>query len=173
MAIYAFDGTWNKDDDLSVVGDKDTNVARFLDACDLPADEEEYVKGVGTRFSIFGKIIGGLTGTGGKKRIRDMWKQLRENFAAGDEEIYLIGFSRGAALALHFANEIHEKKLVNQHGKRVSATIGFMGLWDTVGAFGMPLNINSAVPEVGPRLRPERAAERHSLLSRAGDRRAA
>lgn len=141
MALYAFDGTWNEDDNLKELALTDTNVSRFLDCCDLPASEEAYKKGVGTRFSLFGKALGGLAGTGGKKRIREMFKQLAENYRQGDEEIHLIGFSRGAALALHFANEIHDQGLVNQAGEHIEhPQIGFMGLWDTVGSFGIPFN---------------------------------
>ena len=58
MAIYAFDGTWQEDDDLAEVAQEDSNIPRFLDACDLPDEELEYVAGVGTRFSLVGRAIG-------------------------------------------------------------------------------------------------------------------
>jgi hypothetical protein len=33
-------------------------------------------------------------------------EQLRQYFTEGDRTIDIIGFSRGAALALHFANQV-------------------------------------------------------------------
>ncbi|MEP1209571.1 MAG: DUF2235 domain-containing protein [Rhizobiaceae bacterium] len=151
MAIYAFDGTWNEDDDLTELGGNDTNVARFLDACDLPAEEEEYVEGVGTRFSLLGKTIGGAIGAGGKVRIRQMLSQVKENFRKGDEDIDVIGFSRGAALALQFCNEISEFGLIAAGGEHKKAPpIRLLGLWDVVGAFGIPLNIGFKFQEKNP-----------------------
>ena len=151
MAIYAFDGTWNEDDDPNEVAANDTNVARFLDACDLPAQEEEYIKGVGTRFSLLGKTVGGAIGVGGKRRIETMLTQLQENYSQGDTIIDVIGFSRGAALALHFCNEIAFLGLQGADGKHVEKPlIRFLGLWDVVGSFGIPLNIGFKFQEKNP-----------------------
>ncbi len=126
MALYAFDGTWNEDE-----GDegKDTNVAKFSDAY---TDKTYYLEGVGTRFGFIGKLLGGLAGFGGRIRIREALEELDRNFANGDRTIDICGFSRGAALALHFANEIQEEK--------GGAEIRFLGLWDVVASFGIPGN---------------------------------
>jgi uncharacterized protein (DUF2235 family) len=127
MALYAFDGTWNEDEEDEIAAE--TSVVRFYDAY---AENKFYLEGVGTRVGFIGKILGGLTGLGGRCRIRDAMEELAKNFAAGDREIDIIGFSRGAALAMHFANEIHDE----MNG----AEVRFLGIWDTVASFGLPGN---------------------------------
>ena len=59
-------------------------------------------------------------------------ERLDRYFAEGDRTIDIIGFSRGAALALHFANQVQEDK--------PGAEVRFLGLWDTVASFGLPGN---------------------------------
>jgi uncharacterized protein (DUF2235 family) len=128
MALYAFDGTWNKDKTGS---DEDTNVVWFRDAYQ---ENKFYWEGVGTRFGILGRIAGGITGAGGKERISEAVKKLRESFKNGDTTIDIVGFSRGAALAVHFANQV-AKKL---DGFSTPRPIRFLGIWDTVPSFGVP-----------------------------------
>lgn len=140
MALYAFDGTWNRERNAGEY-DKNTNVVRFRDAY---SDSYEFYKGVGTKLGLIGKIFGGAFGAGGKDRIHNASKDLFERYAHGDTMIDIIGFSRGAALALHFANTI------NRNGIRDPASgnklvdhpkIRFLGLWDVVASFGIPINI--------------------------------
>jgi uncharacterized protein (DUF2235 family) len=128
MALYAFDGTWNVDKEGS---EKDTNVIWFRDAY---AGTVSYVEGVGTRLGVFGKVFGGITGAGGHKRVHEMVRQLRRNFEAGDTVVDVIGFSRGAALALHFANTLEQG--VDGHPDPIP--VRFVGIWDTVPSFGVP-----------------------------------
>lgn len=128
MALYAFDGTWNEDE--AGESAKETNVVRFRDA--YTKKPPFYLEGVGTRLGFFGKLLGGLTGAGGFMRIKEATDTLKKNFAAGDRDVDIIGFSRGAALALHFANEVNEE----MNG----AEVRFLGLWDTVASFGIPGN---------------------------------
>jgi uncharacterized protein (DUF2235 family) len=139
MALYAFDGTWNQ----SVVGDgiegdADTNVVHFYEAY---RGLKWYVAGPGTRVGELGRTIGGLTGAGARQRLEEAYAQLRKDYAAGERTIDIVGFSRGAAIALDFAN------FINDHGIRDAQTdaiiagdvkIRFLGLWDVVGAFGIP-----------------------------------
>ncbi|MFN8060510.1 MAG: DUF2235 domain-containing protein [Vicinamibacterales bacterium] len=129
MALYAFDGTWNKDKPGS---EHDTNVIWFRDA--YPG-AFAYQEGIGTKFGLLGKLAGGITGAGGRERISAMKQALKKNFAGGDTTIHIIGFSRGAALALHFANQIAKGKVT---GVPASAEIAFLGIWDTVPSFGIP-----------------------------------
>jgi len=141
MALYAFDGTWNEEKDAGEYG-KNTNVVRFRDA--YQGQREFYSKGVGTRYGIIGKILGGAFGVGGRERIAQASRQLAKNFAAGDTDIDVIGFSRGAALALHFCNVISSKGVRDPDTGRTIArhpTIRFLGLWDVVAAFGIPIDI--------------------------------
>ena len=102
MALYAFDGTWNKD--LSGE-EKSTNVLCFRDAY---REKWEYWAGVGTRLGHLGLLAGGITGAGGRTRINEALARLNGNLAAGDNVIDVVGFSRGAALALHFANQVRQ-----------------------------------------------------------------
>lgn len=136
MALYAFDGTWNKDEP---VPEKDTNVVRFVEA--YKKGGAKYLAGVGTRFSIFGKIVGGITGAGGRSRILRMYKHACRNYAAGDTDIDVVGFSRGAALAVHFCNVLAKKGLELPDGSVACPKVRFLGLWDIVASFGIPVNI--------------------------------
>ncbi|MPZ20755.1 MAG: fructose-bisphosphate aldolase [Luteitalea sp.] len=130
MALYAFDGTWNSD---KPGAERDTNVRKF---CEAYQGAKFYLAGVGTRFGNVGKIAGGITGAGGRSRVKKMLEHVRSHARSGDTQLDVIGFSRGAALALHFANA------VEQEGEQLTGTaaprIRFLGLWDTVPSFGLP-----------------------------------
>jgi uncharacterized protein (DUF2235 family) len=178
MALYAFDGTWNVRDSKTAIDrlqplqygpdaafrreTAETNVHRFREFYGV--DRCEYVQGVGTRFSLLGRIVGGAFGVGGKWRIRRMYRRLCERYHTGDTHIDIIGFSRGAALAVHFANVIHTHGIRKPDGRKhlalwydrilgwsfrmpkrdpatdvPSPAITFVGLWDTVASFGLPV----------------------------------
>jgi hypothetical protein len=132
MALYAFDGTWNSDevDDI-----QDTNVVRFKEL--YRGNNAEYLEGVGTRFGKLGELLGGLFGAGGRTRIDEMYEELCENWEQGDRDIDIIGFSRGAALAVHFANEIGNRGVMLSSGDVKSPRVRFLGVWDIVGSFGL------------------------------------
>lgn len=144
MALYAFDGTWNEPSTENP--EKcDTNVVRFI-AClkkkeqlgllGMLSENAEYVEGVGTRFHLLGKLVGGFTGAGGRERIREFLVKFKNNWQQGDRAVEVIGFSRGSALALHFCNALNDG--VDIEGSKVIPTVSFLGLWDTVPAFGLP-----------------------------------
>jgi len=135
MALYAFDGTWNKERDAGEYG-KNTNVVRFKE---LYTGRKFFYKGVGTGHGKLGKLIGGAFGVGGRDRIEDAVKDLATQLAAGDDFIDIIGFSRGAALAMHFANVVAAGVAVG--AETVRPSIRFLGLWDVVAAFGIPIDI--------------------------------
>jgi uncharacterized protein (DUF2235 family) len=89
-----------------------------------------YLKGIGKAARTFaGDKIAQAFGFGGHKRIRQMIERLENNFEFGDQEIDIVGFSRGAALAISFANEIAKKM--------PTVSIRFIGVWDIVGEFGI------------------------------------
>jgi uncharacterized protein (DUF2235 family) len=123
MALYAFDGTWNSDKPGS---QHDTNVLWFRRAY---TGECFYREGVGTRFGPFGQVLGGMTGAGGHTRVHEALQQLALNFEGGDTVIDVVGFSRGAALAIDFSNRVNE---LEGH-----PTIRFLGIWDCVPSFGI------------------------------------
>lgn len=137
MALYAFDGTGNEDKDAKLTDD--SNVLLFFDAYTDPLKTKEtdkdgrslYLKGIGTRAKeIVGKSVAEAFGIGGHERIKEALGRLDKNFAAGDKAIHVVGFSRGAALAISFANTLAEK-----HPER---SIDFIGVFDIVGEFGVP-----------------------------------
>lgn len=136
MALYAFDGTGNED---KADDGFDSNVLHFFNAYpDLNKNHDPdqptgslYLKGIGTRARTkLGEKFGGGTGAGGHRRIRQAMKRLERNIAAGDSTIDIVGFSRGAALAISFANEIAEDI--------PGARIRFVGVFDIVAQFGLP-----------------------------------
>src|SRR5258706_12890940 len=114
MALYAFDGTnqdhQNTGSSWEAVA-SDTNVYRFYSAYTGYARslgmETEYVPGVGTRFGFAGHVIGGAWGVGWLDRINATHEALCHNYLDGDRVIDVIGFSRGAAIALDFVNKVH------------------------------------------------------------------
>ena len=136
MALYAFDGTGNEDRD----GDeRDSNVLDFFRAYDDDLKDNDpddargslYVKGIGRMArTFFGDKLAEAFGIGGHRRVRQAMRRLRNNLRAGDTTIDVVGFSRGAGIAVSFANEVAEE--------HPGVEIRFMGLWDTVGQFGLP-----------------------------------
>jgi hypothetical protein len=134
MALYAFDGTWNVDEEEP---SEDTNIVIFRD---IYAGPVEYRSGVGTRWGVIGRVLGGMLGFGGRTRIDEMYDELVENYRKGDHDIDIIGFSRGAALAVHFSNLIADKGIKLEGAERVIPDIRFLGIWDLVGSFGLNFN---------------------------------
>jgi uncharacterized protein (DUF2235 family) len=122
--LYAFDGTWNLD---KPGADRDTNVLWFRQAY---TGHATYWAGVGTRFGALGHALGGITGAGGRSRVDEAVETFGLTLDAGDQEIDIVGFSRGAALALEFANRVASHP--------ASPPIRFLGLWDCVPSFGAP-----------------------------------
>lgn len=133
MALYAFDGTGNEDEDF------DSNALEFFRAFQDPLKNDDpskplgslYLKGIGTRARTrTGDLLAQKWGLGGHRRVREALDRLENNQEAGDTGIHIVGFSRGAALALSFANEIAHKY--------PTLVVGFVGLFDVVGQFGLP-----------------------------------
>jgi uncharacterized protein (DUF2235 family) len=136
MALYAFDGTGSDEEDGSI---RVTNVLHFFRAHDGGPKNDNpaaplgglYLKGIGPRTRAFvGSQPAEAFGVGGHRRVRQAIDRLENNFEAGDTVVDVIGFSRGAALAISFANELA--------GKLPRVSIRFVGLWDVVGQFGAP-----------------------------------
>lgn len=135
MALYAFDGTGNEDED------NDTNVLEFFRAYDDPLKNDDpdkelgslYMKGIGTLArTLIGEGIAEAFGIGGHDRIDQALRRLRNNAGAGDTVVDVVGFSRGAAIAISFANRI--ARAVPDGLVQVR----FIGVWDVVGQFGVP-----------------------------------
>ena len=140
MALYAFDGTWNREHSDDEVA-RNTNVRRFFDLYE--GTRNVYVAGVGTRLGLVGRIAGGVFGAGGFSRLNEMYRSLCANYIAGHTRINLVGFSRGAALALDFANTVAKRGIRDADGRVVQSqpVIDFIALFDVVGSFGIPMSL--------------------------------
>jgi len=144
VALYAFDGTWNDSRAPDEKRDfkKDTNIHRFRV---LYRKKHEYVDGVGSRFGFIGKMIGGLTGAGAQQRLDELFEALKVNYASGDTDIDIIGYSRGAAIARMFVHRIAGSfDSLSVGGKLLTKppAVRFLGLFDTVASFGVPWDAN-------------------------------
>ena len=124
-----------------------------------------YEKGVGTKW--YNKLRGGAFGVGLSEKIQEGYKHLANIFEDGDQ-IFVFGFSRGAYSARSLVGLVRNAGLLRQeHVKRVpeayslyrtrdkgadtenarffrekysrEVTIYFLGVWDTVGALGIPV----------------------------------
>jgi uncharacterized protein (DUF2235 family) len=157
MALYAFDGTGqddnnNPNDWAAVAGD--TNIYRFFSAYKANSSPTgvtcDYVQGVGTRYGLPGKIIGGAWGAGWLPRIDAAYESLCTAYEAGNHDIDVIGFSRGAAIALDFVNKV-AKEGITRDGTVVEPhpSIRFVGLFDVVAAFGVA-NLGFIFAQINP-----------------------
>lgn len=135
-------------------------------ANDPAVQQTRYQTGVGTE-GLLDKAIGGILGAGIGEDIRDCYQWLSDKYQPGDE-IYLFGFSRGAFTARSLAGMIGRLGLIDfskhkgdSRAKLVekayiegyrnqqdlsgeitfyanSTGIHFLGVFDTVGALGVP-----------------------------------
>jgi hypothetical protein len=136
MALYVFDGTGQEDREGF---ERDSNPCKFFNAYIDPDKNDDpdkprgsiYLKGIGRRANtLLGRGVAEAFGLGGHRRVRQAMDRLENNIEHGDATVDIAGFSRGAALALSFANEIADKM------KDVS--VRFIGIFDVVGQFGLP-----------------------------------
>jgi uncharacterized protein (DUF2235 family) len=173
--VICFDGTWNKPADEALPADRrvETNVCRFYESIKAQsADGRKQIKwydeGVGTQW--YDKFIGGAIGAGLELNIVQGYEFLAKNYEDGDE-VYVLGFSRGAYTARSFVGMIRNCGLIlpKHLALRVAMAYGiyrtrgdsvdsftaktfraafcreikikFVGVWDTVGALGIPLDV--------------------------------
>lgn len=142
MALYAFDGTWNRDHAGTGAAERNTNARRFFDLYE--GTRNVYTAGVGTRFGLLGRIAGGLFGLGGHARLDEMYDAACRNYVDGHTHINVVGFSRGAALALDFVNRLARQGIRHPDtGAVVEAAprVDFLALFDVVAAFGLAVNL--------------------------------
>jgi uncharacterized protein (DUF2235 family) len=173
--VICFDGTWNKPADESLPADRqvETNVRRFYESvrpqsADGVKQVKWYDEGVGTKW--YDQVIGGGIGSGLEMNIVQGYEFLAKEYEEGDE-IYVLGFSRGAYTARSLVGMVRNCGLIQakhlglrtvmaygiyrtRGDKADSVTaklfrssfsrevkIKFIGVWDTVGALGVPLDI--------------------------------
>jgi uncharacterized protein (DUF2235 family) len=128
-----------------------------------------YEQGVGTEGGLASQLLGGVSGLGLSKNIKDAYRFLMHNYEdseRGADEIFLFGFSRGAYAARSLAGFLRNSGLLKTlHADRLDEAfelyrsdahptsdeaidfraeysreveIQFLGVWDTVGALGIP-----------------------------------
>lgn len=96
--VICADGTWNTPHGVSVAAN-DTNVRKlFLALDDVPGQMRYYDSGVGTDGTPIDHLVGGAMGEGLFQKVQDGYEFLAYVWDPGDE-IYLLGFSRGAYTA--------------------------------------------------------------------------
>ena len=164
--VVCCDGTWNTPDQEEGGVPTPTNVVRLKDAVaekDASGNKQEvyYHPGVGTEGKWWEKAAGGAAGVGLTKSIKSAYKWLCDEYET-DDRIYLFGFSRGAYTVRSLAGMIDRCGLADlsnlddtklwetveaafkayrdkdhSFGGR-PAKIHFLGVWDTVGALGIP-----------------------------------
>lgn len=103
--VVCTDGTWN-----DPAKDEPTNVYKIARAVQRTGEDGSpqvvyYHAGVGTGTDIVDRVIGGATGLGISKNIRDAYNFLMLNYQP-DDQIFLFGFSRGAYTARSLAGLI-------------------------------------------------------------------
>lgn len=169
--VVCADGTWNKPDQEDRGKRKPSNVVKTARgllprASDGVAQIAYYHDGVGTNWGL-DKIAGGGFGVGLSANIVNAYQFLVLNYEPGDD-IFLFGFSRGAYTVRSLAGLLDRIGVLpkdhafyipdgyklyrdrqaddeidafrTEHGCREGA-IKFVGVWDTVGALGIPIGL--------------------------------
>jgi uncharacterized protein (DUF2235 family) len=169
--IVCFDGTWNAADSEKAETNvaRIRRAIRANSGADGIQQVAFYERGVGTTMNKAINLLSGATGLGVGDNIRSAYINIAQNYVPGDE-LFLFGFSRGAFSARSLAglisacgllkrqrvDDIHKawtfyreakdrnpKEFVkrNQTDVHEDVTIKFLGVWDTVGALGVPVGI--------------------------------
>ncbi|HZQ46994.1 MAG TPA: DUF2235 domain-containing protein, partial [Verrucomicrobiae bacterium] len=165
--IFCADGTWNN-------AESNTNVYKFFKAIPTTADQVPYYDdGVGTNGYPIEKLLGGAFGDGIFQKIKDGYTKIAHVYEQGDE-IFLVGFSRGAFTARSLAgmiaicglptanfddnlietafqayrNKDQRATLLASLGKYslFDAKLTMVGVWDTVGSLGIPAIFGGVSP---------------------------
>jgi uncharacterized protein (DUF2235 family) len=162
--IVLFDGTWNKRSTRTNVIRMRESIATT--GGDDPRQPCYYDEGVGTKW--YNRLTGGAFGRGLSGNILDGYAWLSRRHVPGDA-IFVFGFSRGAYTARSLGGLIRKCGLLNSvtdqtvaqayalyRDKAVAPTdagavdfrarhsretrIRYVGVWDTVGALGIPIS---------------------------------
>ncbi|KZN51546.1 DUF2235 domain-containing protein [Pseudoalteromonas luteoviolacea] len=166
--VLCMDGTWNKPAQYDRGKRKPTNVVKLARGIEPVCHDGihqvvYYSEGIGTHWGM-DKILGGGFGIGLSENVIKAYQFLVLNYQAGDE-IYGFGFSRGAytirsaiglinkvgllpkdhAFYMPEAYRLYRNKasdaevaaFKNEH-QCTDVSIKFVGVWDTVGALGVP-----------------------------------
>ena len=173
--VICFDGTWSKPAEEALAAEQrvETNVCRFYESVrDRDANGTQQLKwydeGVGTNW--YNRYVGGAIGAGLEVNIVQGYEYLANQYADGDE-VYILGFSRGAYTARSLVGMIRNCGLIEPKHLALRAAMAYgiyrtrddgadsltakmfrrafsreikiklIGVWDTVGALGIPLSV--------------------------------
>ena len=163
--IILLDGTWNDENGLNNNG-LVTNIVHLSRILVNDPDKQvvQYHRGVGNDDdnNWFEKVWGGTSGDGVQQIINNAYIQLVNTWKPGDI-IKIFGFSRGAASARMLASKIYREGIPEKitveidenenvvkyspNGKIKHVDISFLGVWDTVSAFGIVNNLGRLIFE--------------------------
>jgi uncharacterized protein (DUF2235 family) len=169
--VLCFDGTWNSADSRKAETNvaRIARAVRANSGADGIPQLTLYLRGVGSTGIALERVLEGAVGEGIDDNIRSGYMFLAQNYEPGDG-IYLFGFSRGAFTARSLAGFIGACGLLKRQKlgdiaaaweyyrkadprspadfcQRCSSdchtdlTIAFLGVWDTVGALGIPSTV--------------------------------
>lgn len=177
--VVCCDGTWNTARRAAPTNVVRLHAAVAATGPDGLAQRAHYVQGVGTR--PFERLVGGVFGFGLSANVQDGYAFLVEHFEPGDE-LFLVGFSRGAYTARSLAGLVRNAGVLRrehadrqdeayalyrdraEHPRGEASTafrarfshetrIRAVGVWDTVGALGIPLGGLDTVRRLNARWR--------------------
>lgn len=168
--VICIDGTWNHPevptnvrkffDYVDVDADGKQQIARYYSGVGARENKGVALRVLKKNYS--GLLFGGATGYGTEAILRQAYFDFVQEYRRGDR-LFIVGFSRGAATARLLANMISsthglpasveiqhlklfiEKDVVVDLDIKVPCKWGvpeaeFLGVWDTVAAFGNPWN---------------------------------
>jgi uncharacterized protein (DUF2235 family) len=164
--VFCADGTWNHPQSPAMVSGADTNVYKLYKCLAVTSSQATfYDDGVGSDGLPVDRLLGGAFGAGLFQKIKDGYTSIAHIYEQGDE-IFIFGFSRGAYTARSLAgmiaicglptlnfdqhmvetafqayrNKDQREALLSSLAacKLFDAKITMLGVWDTVGALGIP-----------------------------------
>jgi uncharacterized protein (DUF2235 family) len=162
--VYCADGTWDDPTDT-------TNVYAMFKAITTTSGQVAYYDdGVGSDGTPLQKLAGGALGVGLFQKITDGYTKIAHAYDQ-DDDIFIFGFSRGAYTARSIAGMIaicglptgnfsdqfvsdafqayrnpSQRAAFNAKYNPYNAKIKMVGVWDTVGALGIPAIVGGVDP---------------------------
>ena len=174
--VFCADGTWNHPHSPVMVTEVDTNVYKLYKMLAVTSGQLTfYDDGVGSDGTPVDRLLGGAFGAGLFQKIKDGYTAIAHVYEK-DDQIFIFGFSRGAYTARSLAGMIaicglptanFDQHLVDtafqayrDKDQRATllasltayslydAKITVLGVWDTVGALGIPGALFDAKDEI-------------------------
>lgn len=164
--VMCCDGTWNSAEQVSPTNVTQLYRAVRDEGNDGTRQCKFYHDGVGVR--PLERLLGGACGFGLSRNVKDTYQFIVDNYEPGDD-LFFFGFSRGAFTARSTAGLVRNVGILRpRHAQRINEAyalyrsrgappssaeaqtfrdaysyetrIRYIGVWDTVGALGIPLS---------------------------------